>query len=251
MKKELDKETILRGYEEKDVQYYWIVKSPYGRLKTLSETALTTISVVIIGPLFFTILLWIISVYFDPIGFWISVLGGLFSLIAYLISFGLKFFAKTTTKKEEWKKVFPAAAVFTAACLIAIMSSPLFYPDQFHGSISNPWEWILFFMDNLLSIILANIPAHLGWVLSDITSKGWLGDVMISIFRGVLATEVIYFIFNINDIVITEEETYGSYEEFYSKYSTETFGELEIVIKGRIRNLDVPVLRNYGKGGFL
>ncbi len=240
MSKQLTEEEIIDGLNNNE-KYLWIVNSPDSRLRTLVKTGSLTLITIVLLPLFFIGFFWYIIDLFGWIGFIVFIFVELSIFSAYIISYWNWFFGKEEGIKESSRQEVPLMGLFAASLLIIIMSSPFFYPNQFQGAVNDPLEWIGFFLDSLFSILLLNIPSYLGLTLSDITVEGWIGNIIVSIYRGILGSAIIYFIIAINRVMFGKEEYYGSFEDFYNAYALLSQLNMMITIKGRIVNLD-PLL---------
>ena len=171
-----------------------------------------------------------------------------FFLISKLFKIGEDLW-KTRIFGVRLRKQIPILTLLTASLILVVMSSPLFYPDQFQGTINNRLDWIKFLFETIASIFTVNIHSHLLAALnfpqlSDISAKEWMGNVMISLFRYILAAGIIHFTVIIFKAVFATEKFYGTFDDFHSEYITYELFNREFTLRSALVDLDFDLTSN-------
>ncbi len=238
----LSRDEIREQLEWNDpTTYFWKYSIPSAdKIQFIGDL----IAIVVFPPIAFVVLGIGSDHFSETLSFWFAIL----VFLLFLLWLGLTYYRVlfgTKHEKIEGEEFKGALAFTCAALLLFIISSPLFFADQFQGVGTSRNDWLWYYLENISSIGTFGILSHLGVQFSTITFSEWIGSFSLSLFRGLLALGLIQSVIKVYKEYFKKHSFYGTISEFFtlcqSMYDT---GEIEVVLNGRVTDIEPPLKMN-------
>lgn len=161
-------------------------------------------------------LFWLLSFLSAPVSFWLCVVVcGIFLLVPFVCTI-LLFVGQPREKKEARAIIYYSTIVLLSGLLylLAAPDSPL-AASFTNGPGAGLGQWLLFFGDNIASVVLLDIPEVFELRVSDIKYNDWLSRVVTVAIRILITFGLIELLWELVRIHYRKHHIYGTVQEAY------------------------------------
>lgn len=167
-------------------------------------------------PVLLCLILWLIALLSDSVAFWLAIGLGAICVIDVIQNLRVLFTGASANKLKAHSKL-TADASLLLGCLLYLLSSPM--SNLAHGfdgaATASVGQWLLYYLDNLASVILLDIFDVYGIHLSAIRVQSWDSRALTLLVRLLIIFGVLSMIVAKLRAIQHKRTLYGTVQECY------------------------------------
>jgi hypothetical protein len=239
---ETDQAEIRRRYDWHDqTQYQWTISKP-------DRDIWYFMGALVGGTIIFPVLVfavpWLVHFVWHSGAFWLGFLITAVMILVLLVQLNTLWSGSSEERIEARSILYWVAIIGAFGLVYSSATHGSFLRDGFRGRTQSTWQWVLYFGDNILRVVLLDVPEIWEFQLSSISPEDWYARLVTVMLRIFIAAGFVELALSARRVELGEQEVFATVKEaFYMVDGLPTGAEdYELRQVGTISPLAEPVV---------